>query len=133
MAQVSRGEEVRSELLTLRSSEHPALAFIAARRVRSALRDQPPHAVVTAAKLVSEIVDSVIHKRAVRAIDLEIRAEPGSIRVAISGTGNAPDRGWKVDRLVLLLLERLSADWGEEPASNRIWFELAPGASRFAG
>lgn len=111
--------------ITLRPSEHPALSSVAGQRVLAALGDQPRRTRLTAAKLVSEIVHSLINKRAVWAVDIDVQAEPEGVQVTVQGSGSVPDHCWNLDELVQLLLDTLASNWGQEPEETRVWFELA--------
>jgi len=86
--------------------------------------------------LIGEVVtNSVVHARADTAsqIDLNVSFPPGAVRVEVSTPGApftrppvvrnpvAPVRGGRG----LVLVDRLSRDWGGEPGDvNMVWFEL---------
>lgn len=110
--------------LTLEPTRHPATSFVAARRVQSALSDQPTRAVATAAALVSEIIESLTRDRALDAIELEVQTQPGIIHITLRWTASAHGESWEVDGLARLYLERLTSAWGHDPDTNQIWFQL---------
>ncbi len=109
----------------LRLAEHPAPSFVAAQRIQDALRTQPPHTVATAARLVSQIIYDLTHKRAVRCVAIELAEQPRGITISVTASGAGLTSGWKLDGLARLLLDRLAAHWGEDAQHNRIWFQLS--------
>jgi hypothetical protein len=116
--------------IILRPSEHPAASFAVARHVQQALADQPHHVAVTAAKLASEIVEDLTRQRAVRLVHVDLDIHSGEVTTTVRCLGSAPDAGWKLEGLARLLLDRLATNWGEEPQTNQIWFDLADESSR---
>lgn len=108
----------------LRLAEHPSPSFVAGQRVQGALQTQPPRTVATAARLVSQVVEDLTYKRAMRWVAINLQDRPYGVMITVIGSGAAPSEGWKVDGLARLLLDQLATCWGDDPDHNRIWFQL---------
>ncbi|HTX01440.1 MAG TPA: ATP-binding protein [Acidimicrobiales bacterium] len=100
--------------------------------VRSALAGLPASAADDVTLVVSELVtNALLHART--GLELEVRAEPGSILVAVrDGSRQQPQRRegqLELGGRGLRIVEALASSWGVdvEPRGKRVWCELPLG------
>lgn len=79
--------------------------------------------------LTSELVTNAVQHARRRAIELDIRAEPGYVRITVTDDGpgfvaGRPRPRRETGGFGLHLVERIADRWGTEASPHRVWFEL---------
>jgi anti-sigma regulatory factor (Ser/Thr protein kinase) len=121
-----------AEVLNLRLQGGPGAAAMARRELSCLDSELDPSTLETLHLLVTELVSNAVKHAAAPSVSVDVSLQDGAVRAEVSdpgpgfdptGTGVPRDNnsGWG-----LFLVQQLANRWGvaEDPASNRVWFEL---------